>query len=287
VIKEKNIIEVLRDYGLTEAEAEVYIFLAKTGVQKARDISSSLNMNKAQSYRILKDLETRGIVEQTLETPSRFTAIPFEKLLDVIIRGKRDEVDSLEDKKVDFLAYWRSMTVDRTSSPSTERVMVLEGRRNVYSRIFEMIGEANREFLTLTTELGVARMDVAGLFDAAVARAGAKQNVIGKILAPITKSNISTVKQITEEASRRNINLELRHISLISQVFPRFVIKDREEVLYFISPSVDSSIDNKEDTGLWTNSKAFVYAQKSFFEELWNSGMSADKRIREIEEVSS
>ena len=287
MIKEKNIIEVLRDYGLTEAEAEVYIFLAKTGVQKARDISSSLNMNKAQSYRILKDLETRGIVEQTLETPSRFTAIPFEKLLDVIIRGKMDEVDSLEDKKVDLLAYWRSMTVDRTSSPSTERVMVLEGRRNVYSRIFEMIGEANREFLTLTTELGVARMDVAGLFDAAVARAGAKQNVIGKILAPITKSNISTVKQITEEASRRNINLELRHISLISQVFPRFVIKDREEVLYFISPSVDSSIDNKEDTGLWTNSKAFVYAQKSFFEELWNSGMSADKRIREIEEVSS
>jgi sugar-specific transcriptional regulator TrmB len=125
VINGKNILKVLRDYGLTDAEAEVYIFLAKIGVQKARDISSSLKMNKAQSYRIAKDLEKRGMVEQTLESPSRFTAIPFEKLLDVIVRGKRDEANLLEDEKDDLLSYWRSMIVDRTSSSSTERVMVL------------------------------------------------------------------------------------------------------------------------------------------------------------------
>jgi sugar-specific transcriptional regulator TrmB len=230
VIKEKTILEVLRDYGLTDAEAEVYIFLAKTGVQKARDISSSLKMNKAQSYRILKDLETRGMVEQTLETPSRFTAIPFEKLLDIIIRGKRDQVDLLEDKKDNLLAYWRSVTVDRTSSSSTERVMVLEGRRNVYSRIIEMIGETNREFLTLTTELGVTRMDLSGILEAAVARARENRNIFGRFLAPITKRNCLIVKQIVEEVTAENINLELRHINLISKLFPRFVIKDEEEV---------------------------------------------------------
>ena len=117
-MNDKNILEVLRDFGLTDTEAEVYIFLAKSCVQKARDISSSLKMNKAQVYRILKDLEKRAIIEQTLQSPSRFTAIPFEKLLDTIIRGKRNAVNLLEDKRDDLLAYWKSVTVDKTSSSS-------------------------------------------------------------------------------------------------------------------------------------------------------------------------
>jgi uncharacterized radical SAM superfamily protein len=177
------------------------------------------------------------------------------------------------------------MIVEKSSS-LTERVMVLEGRRNVYSRIFELLKETNKEFLTLTTELGVARLDLAGLWEAATVRATEKQNVYGRILSPITKNNFKIIRQIVEEVSAKNITLEWRHINLISKIFPRFVIKDEEEVLYFISPKEDSSIDNKEDTGLWTNSKSFVYAQKAFFEELWHSGMNVDRKIQEIEEAN-
>jgi len=284
-LSEKTILKVLRDFRLTETESEVYIFLAKSGIQKARDISSSLHMHKAQVYRILKDLEKRGIVEQTLESPSRFTALPFERLLEVIVRGKREEANSLDDMKDDLLVYWRSMVVNE---PSTlpEKIMVLEGRSNVYSKIFELIEETKKEFLVVTTELGVTRGDLAGIFETAITKEIEKQNIHGRILTPVTKNNFKIIKRILEKASANNINLEWRHVNLVSKIFPRFIIKDEEEVLSFISPKEDSSIQNKEDTGLWTNSKAFVYAIKAFFEELWHSGMNADERIHEIEKTN-
>jgi len=281
-LSEKTILRVLRDFRLTETESEVYIFLVKSGIQKARDISSSLKMHKAQVYRILKDLEKRGMVEQTLESPSRFTAISFEKLLDVIIRGKREEANSLEDMKDDLMVYLRSIVVDEPST-LTEKVMVLEGRSNVYSKILELLEETEKEFLLLTTELGVIRGDLAGLFEAAITKATEKQNVYGRILTPVTNNNFKIIQQIVDKASMNKVNVEWRHVNLVSKLFPRFIIKDEEEVLSFISPKEDLSIDNKEDTGLWTNSKAFVYAQKAFFEELWRSGMNVDERIREIE----
>lgn len=283
-MSEKTILRVLRDFRLTETESEVYIFLVKSGIQKARDISSSLKMHKAQVYRILKDLEKRGMVEQTLESPSRFTAISFEKLLDVIIRGKREEANSLEDMKDDLMVYLRSIVVDEPST-LTEKVMVLEGRSNVYSRILELLEETEKEFLLLTTELGVIRGDLAGLFEAAITKATEKQNVYGRILTPVTNNNFKIIQQIVDKASINNINFEWRHVNLVSKLFPRFIIKDEEEVLSFISPKEDLSIDNKEDTGLWTNSKAFVYAQKAFFDELWNSAIDVDERVREIEEI--
>jgi hypothetical protein len=129
-------------------------------------------------------------------------------------------------------------------------------------------------------------MDLAGLLEAAIVGAIEKQNTYSRILAPITKRNLFIVKRIVEEASIKNINLEWRHVNLASKLFPRFVIRDEEEVLYFISPKEDSSIDSKEDTGLWTNCRAFVYAQKAFFEELWDGGMSGVERIRQIEQVT-
>lgn len=74
----------------------------------------------------------------------------------------------------------------------------------------------------------------------------------------------------------KNLKLEWRHLNLVSKLFPRFIIKDEEEVIFCISPKEDSSIGNQEDTGLWTNNKAFVYAPKAFFEELWQNGTNID-----------
>ena len=258
------------------------MFLARSGVQKAIDVSSSVKMHKAQVYRILKDLEKRGMVEQTFESPMRFTAVPFENLLNLLIKTKREEASSLEDEKDDLVAYWKSIVADEPST-LVEKFMVIEGRGNVYSRIFNMLEGVEKEFLVLTTNLGVIRGDLAGLLEAGIIKAREKQDVCARVLTPITKENFNIVQQFTEKVSMVNLNIEWRHVNLASKLFPRFVIKDEAEVLFFITPKEDSSIDNKEDTGLWTNSKAFVYALKAFFEELWRSGIDADKMIYTIE----
>jgi len=53
---EENIKRVLKDFGLTETEAAVYLFLAKHDVLKGTEIARQIKKDKAQVYHILKSL---------------------------------------------------------------------------------------------------------------------------------------------------------------------------------------------------------------------------------------
>jgi sugar-specific transcriptional regulator TrmB len=91
-----SIKKVLTDYGLTDKEADIYIFLAKHGVLKGGEIVTRMKTHRALVYRILKSLQTKGLVETTLESPARFSAVPFETFLDLNIKAKRDEAALIE-----------------------------------------------------------------------------------------------------------------------------------------------------------------------------------------------
>jgi sugar-specific transcriptional regulator TrmB len=96
---EEPVRKVLKSLGLTEKEVGVYIFLAKHGVQRSGEIGKRIKTDRSEVYRILKSLQAKGLVEATLEAPTRFTAVPFETILDSFIKAKRDEAASVETAK--------------------------------------------------------------------------------------------------------------------------------------------------------------------------------------------
>ena len=86
-----NIFKFLTNFGLTEKETEIYIFLAKHGVQRSGEIAKGIKTHRAEIYRMLKSLQIKGLVESTLESPIRFTIVPFETALDSFIQTKKGE----------------------------------------------------------------------------------------------------------------------------------------------------------------------------------------------------
>jgi sugar-specific transcriptional regulator TrmB len=104
------VIRTLVGLGLKRTDAKVYLFLAKTGPQKARDITNALKMNKQQLYRSLKSLRSKGIASATTEHPARFSVIPLEKVLDLFVKAKMEEAQSIEQNKDELLFIWQSMT---------------------------------------------------------------------------------------------------------------------------------------------------------------------------------
>src|SRR3990170_8318285 len=103
-------------FGLTRMDAQIYIFLAKKGLQKAVDIGKALKMSKPQLYRSLKNLESRGTVSATLEHPAKFSALPFEKALDLLAKAKMqkalEEAQRIKETKDDILANWQALAID-------------------------------------------------------------------------------------------------------------------------------------------------------------------------------
>jgi sugar-specific transcriptional regulator TrmB len=114
---EENIKRVLKDFGLTETEAEVYLFLAKHDALKGTEIARQIKKDKAQVYHILKSLQAKGLAESTLEAPARFAPVPFEKVVESTINAKREEAARIENAKEELLSYWKNISKTKPELP--------------------------------------------------------------------------------------------------------------------------------------------------------------------------
>lgn len=96
--------------GFTEIDAQVYVFLSKEGSKKARDMAEALNLTSQQLYRILKKLQKKGMVNVSHEYPASFSAVIFERILDLLVKSKKEQQKALQESKKELLSTWRSIT---------------------------------------------------------------------------------------------------------------------------------------------------------------------------------
>ena len=110
--------EKLRDFGLTKNESKIYVFLSKSGPKKAIEISTEEKIPRTETYHLLSNLETKGIVEPSVEKPTRFSAVKIEKAIESIIRNQEKKIGELKILKNDMIELWNSFQNIRKSTKS-------------------------------------------------------------------------------------------------------------------------------------------------------------------------
>lgn len=105
----KQILKTLVDLGLSNIDAEVYIFLATKAPQNAKDIANALKMRNQQLYPSLRNLQNKGIINCTSERPKLFSAVPIEEALSSFINASLEEAQQMEENKKKILAFWQAM----------------------------------------------------------------------------------------------------------------------------------------------------------------------------------
>jgi len=101
-------IKTLMSLGFGQLDAEVYAFLALNGAQKASAIAEAIRTYKRQVYRALEKLEKRKIVSGTENPRAHFVALPFDKLLDLLVKTNLLEARQIEQNKDNLVALWSS-----------------------------------------------------------------------------------------------------------------------------------------------------------------------------------
>ena len=277
---EKDRTSFLQVLGLSKREIQVYMFLAKSGVQSTSYVAKRLKMERVQAYRTFKKLQEKGFIEATLERPTRFTIIPFETLVEAFINSKKSEIASLNEQKEKLISTWRTI-----SGPEPEcqvaKFSVITGKKKIHAKMENMIGESRKEILILTTSLGLIQEEIAGIFDA-VADAAHNHKVKFEIITDISESNLSTMERIKKTLSLSNSYNCCRHLNLEFRTFPRFMIKDNTEAILYAPIEEKASVLKLEDEGLWINDRMFVTILKAFFLQMWQSGLDASRRIEEL-----
>jgi sugar-specific transcriptional regulator TrmB len=275
-LKKGAIESTLRDFGLTEKEVEVYIFLGKRGALKGGDITRQLRMHKGQVYRTLKSLQKKGLVEATLEYPARFTAVPFEKLIDSFIKSKQEEVALIEEKKEDLLSDWNRISQTELDS-SLEKFSVIEGNKKIFHKISQMVKESKSQVLMALTVSDLFRAEQFGVFDY-VQGHPIRLQIDFRVLTQLSKQNLKAAKILKPKMKPINV---FRGINpdLGLPPFSRMVIRDKEEIILFISDKVNQYSKEGKEVCLCTNCKSIIQAFSGVFEELWQDSTDIEHLI--------
>ena len=280
-MSEENIKKILKDFGLTETEGNLYLFLARHGALKGTEIARRVKKDKAQVYHVLKNLQAKGLVEATLEAPIRFTAVPFEKVVETAIKAKRDEAARIEGIKQELFDYWKNTSRAIPEAP-LEKFLVIKGNKKIYPKIFQMINETKSHLSAVLTVKGLLRADQFGLLDAAFNHP-LKSQVQFRFLTELSQKNVNAMKTLLKRTPKARASFKGRNPKLGLRLSPRMVIRDEEEILLFITPRTNVSSKTQDETCLWTNGKTLVQSFSVVFENLWTNSIDINEKIAEIE----
>jgi len=264
-MSEDDVKKVLKDFGLTQKETEIYIFLAKHSPIKGGEIVKRTKTHRALIYRILGSLQNKGLVESTLESPTRFQAAPFEAILDQSIKTKKEEAAQIENKKIELLNYWNKIS-QVVPDASSEKFSVIEGQNRIHAKISQLIKETKNQLCLILNSKELIRIVQLGLFETDIKQLSSK--VQYRLLSDLTNEN-STTKELIKEINNAKISFEMRVPDLGLGFTPRMLIRDEDEAIVFLSNNQDGYLTANNQTCLCTNSKALIQSFKDSFEGLW------------------
>jgi sugar-specific transcriptional regulator TrmB len=103
------VLDTLTSFGLKRIDAQVYVFLAKKGPHKGRDLSNALKLPKQRLYPCLNCLKHKKLINSTPNRPALFSAVPFEEALDLLVKAKMEEAQHTQQNTDKALSDWQSM----------------------------------------------------------------------------------------------------------------------------------------------------------------------------------
>jgi sugar-specific transcriptional regulator TrmB len=263
--------ETLARYGLIRNEIRVYLHLARSGERKASEIAEAISLHRTETYRILRDLEKKGLVYSAFEKPLKFTAVPLEKAIDSLIEAQKMKIKVLEKEKVGLVELWLSIPQQKVENSEKEIFQILEGGQQMVLKANELLEKAKNEIQIFAPSEYLAQLYHSDFTD------NLKQHA-GKLKITLLTENSSKARFFIEQMSWAAHKYRMVDAANL----PCFIIADRRELLIAIQKSDEEKdrADKKKSRtmAIWTNYAAFVEILQMLFAKLSEAG----KTLQEI-----
>jgi sugar-specific transcriptional regulator TrmB len=87
--------QLLIDLGLSQLQAKVYLALLESDKRTATDINKKTKIARQEVYRIVEELEPKGIVTKTITSPVQFHPTPLPETLAILIETRINTTSNL------------------------------------------------------------------------------------------------------------------------------------------------------------------------------------------------
>ncbi len=253
--------ETLSRFGLLKNEIKVYLHLARTGEMKAGEIAEAISLHRTETYRILRDLEKRGVVFSIFEKPLKFTAVPLDKAIDLLVDAQKIKIKLLEQEKASLVKLWQSIPQPKVVNAKKELFQMLEGEQQVLMKANELLERCEKEFQVFAPADYLAQLFYSDFSDML-------KNYANKVKVTLVTDNslksayfLGQLKWLSESGRITD-----------DQSLPCFMICDSKEILIIFH---EKDRTNDEDTkkkdktaAIWTNYDAFIKVLGMLFSKL-------------------
>jgi sugar-specific transcriptional regulator TrmB len=264
-LKSIELIEnMFRKLGLSKNEIKVYVYLARSKERKASEISEALSLHRTETYRILRDLEKRGLVSSVFEKPLKFIATPFEKAIEALIEAKKIRIQRLERKTKDLIDIWLALPQPKVEHKRKEVFQILEGEEQIDFKANELVQNAEEKIRIFASEEDLARLYHSGFVDGLEKLSKTDFDV--RLLTNSSRKS----RFFVEKMSLPNVRFDLSDVEEV----PTFILADEEQVLLTIRKNSQRSTDKSKRVkvaALWTNYETFTKVLGKLFSELWDA----------------
>ncbi len=258
----------LTEFGLSEKEARLYLYLLKYGPKTPSPLAKSLNTYREDVHRTLNSLIESGMVRPSLDSPTNYAAVDLDTALDSALKKQESELREMEVRKRELQELAKQQQF--RSSDQVTTFKIIKSTKELVAVAVPLIDSMKEEWLVAVPGLATVVASLFGINDAAAAfiQRGGKVKTIVDISYPI----IDNVKELL------SIGEEVRHID---QHGVMFVVFDRKHSITAIRIAESASL-NAPQTALWTDDPAYAEYLASTFEMLWAQAVPAEERIREL-----
>jgi DNA-binding MarR family transcriptional regulator len=260
----------LTKYGLSESEAKAYLYLAMAGERKASEIAQAISLHRTEVYRILRDLEKKGIVIEAFEAPLKFAAVPLNRAIVQLLDAQRLKIDLLDKERTELIQLWDSMPKPKIQDTTKEMFQMLEGGPQVLLKAKELLENAEKEVKIFVPDDHLALLYSGDFF--------------GRLE---QRSFDVNIRLLTEDSLKSRLICEQLgwaaqcQLSRDVENLPCFILTDRTMLLTIYRKESQDKNQHRMKTkvgGLLTNCSALVESMLELFSHL-------DEQKRETEEV--
>jgi sugar-specific transcriptional regulator TrmB len=103
LVTEEEDVQTLTRLGLTISQAKVYLALLELGKATGKTVAKHSKVARQEAYRILAELQEKGLVEKIIDMPTEFKPIPIEDCIPILIKRKKNEISETQKEATRLL----------------------------------------------------------------------------------------------------------------------------------------------------------------------------------------
>lgn len=262
VLQNKHI-QTLRKLGLTGLQAKTYLTLINAGEEKVQTISRTANMDRANTYQIINQLQKMGLVERILDSPNLYRAVSLHKGLTILLERKKEQYNETQKETEKLIAANRA-NQQTFEEKESEFKIIRWGKRTAEK---EIIVHCKRAQTNIDLFLNIKSFQYGMYALSNYYLEGAKRGVKHRVI--VEETNVAAIKENAEPFLKAP-NFQIKYLPNKSTI--EFVIVDKKDL--HIPLLKDRCPGERPELTL--GHPAIIEVFEKYFELIWNQAQELE-----------